>query len=420
MSFTLRRRKGHKYWEARIVPPEGRRYRWDKNTHCERKSDARVVAERWDKEASLSRHRVDLAEALSLLRQKKKRAKRRPGTLERFDLACAFLLGYFGEDRNITTIELEDTGNYIDHRRRPRQTTRLGRPVTVPGVADRTIAIELGHLVSALQRCAELKRYTGIPKAVWPPELSKKSGTRKHRLSYQQYQELLPGVGPTTGYFRAQRFGAGVHGGGEHRRQWIQHDKPMGNDWREHLTTYVYTGMRAGELYLVEASDVGEITIHIRGYKTAHATTAGDRHVPIHDDLRPILDRRCRAHPTGPLFPLTSPSLKSQERAFWRVLEKASRRAGIPQTNENDLRRTFASWCKDAKVAEWTVVEWMGHTSSKMVREVYAHGSEEAGAEEMAKLPSKSSPHIAPTRRKNGVVRGQSGKEKGNDFRKDH
>lgn len=386
MSFKLRKFKNSPYWSARITTPEG--HRFDRSTKCEKKSDAKVVAERWDREAALQSHSVTLTDALVHLREKKQRARRSESTIERFELAAGHLLGFFGEDREIHSIKLVDTTAYIDHRRKSRMTTRLGKPINVAGANDRTIALELGHLVAALERCAQLELYQGHPKAIWPPELSKKANARKRWLTHEEYLRLLPELAPTTGYYREQRHGDGRKGGAEVRRQWIQHKDGMGHDWRPFLKMYCYTGMRSGELFIVTAEDVEDGMLHVRGYKTTYATDRGDRYVPIHDEIKGLVEARVQEHPTGPLFPLTSPDLKSQQRAFLRALAKACERVGIEKVNENDLRRTFASWCKQGGVPEWDCTEWMGHTSSKMVREVYAHGSPEAGKKLIAKLPS--------------------------------
>ena len=373
MSFKLRKFKNSPYWSARITTPEG--HRFDRSTKCEKKADAKVVAERWDREAaSIQSVPVALSEALVHLREKKQRAKRSEATIERFDLAAGHLLGFFGEDTEIHSIKLRDTTAYIDHRRKSRMTTRLGKPLRKKGAGDSTIAKELSHLVSALERCAQLDLYRGSPKAIWPPELSKKAGVCTRWLTQQEYLKLLPALGPITGY----------HRGGK----WIEQKDTTGRDWRPYLRMYVFTGMRSGELFRITARDVQDGMLHVRGTKTAYISTKGDRFVPIADEIKELVRGQVREHPRGPIFPITSPNLHAWQKSFLRAMARACDRVGIEPVTENDLRRTFASWCKQGGVAEWTVIEWMGHSSSQMVREVYAHGSPESGKREMAKLPS--------------------------------
>jgi integrase len=54
-----------------------------------------------------------------------------------------------------------------------------------------------------------------------------------------------------------------------------------------------------------------------------------------------------------------------------RDLALACERAGIARVSPNDLRRTFASWLKQAGVDSMTVARLLGHTTSRMVELVY-------------------------------------------------
>jgi hypothetical protein len=53
----------------------------------------------------------------------------------------------------------------------------------------------------------------------------------------------------------------------------------------------------------------------------------------------------------------------------------------------NDLRRTFATWQAEAGVPELVTAALMGHTTSAMVRKVYAKIGDQAKRDALARLP---------------------------------
>ena len=71
-----------------------------------------------------------------------------------------------------------------------------------------------------------------------------------------------------------------------------------------------------------------------------------------------------------------------------RDLRAACKRAAIPAVSPNARRRTFATWLAEAGVHELVTASLMGHTSSAMVRRVYAAIGSEAQHAAIAKLPS--------------------------------
>lgn len=96
----------------------------------------------------------------------------------------------------------------------------------------------------------------------------------------------------------------------------------------------------------------------LRGTKTE----GSDRLVPIAAELRPWLEA---AAEEGDGFVLQA----------WgnvrRGIKAACKRAGVPACTPNDLRRTFASWLKQAGVDSLAVAKLMGHASTRMVDLVY-------------------------------------------------
>ncbi len=69
------------------------------------------------------------------------------------------------------------------------------------------------------------------------------------------------------------------------------------------------------------------------------------------------------------------------------VLEDACKRAGIARVTPNDLRRTLASWLKQAGVDSFAVAQIPGHTTSRMVELVYGRIDQRTLATAMARLP---------------------------------
>ena len=322
---------------------------------------------------------------MDALKQKKIDRGRSAATLEILELKAGHVLGFFGRERPIDTIRLTDTVDYVRHRREH-------------GVQDATIEKELRELRGALRWMAKNRLYDGDPGELWPGDVLRPATPRKRWLPITEYESLLLSMGPTTGYWRSQSHGGGQRGGAEKRRQWIEHKDPLGQDWRDQVIVYCYTGLRLSELYRIESSDISGDQLHVRGTKTE----GSDRRIPLHAEAQTVLSRRSAEHRSGPLFPVVSrnragkPDMDAQERAWLRALKRGCERARIAPCSTNDLRRTFCSWAWQRGVAMELVIRWMGHRSSKMVTEVYAQTSPEHGREEIAKLPSTTTAGSLP------------------------
>jgi integrase len=133
--------------------------------------------------------------------------------------------------------------------------------------------------------------------------------------------------------------------------------------WREHVIAYRLTGMRKAELYSIEARhvDVSTWMLTIPGAPSANGDD--DRTIPVHTQLRSILEHRMKEHPRGPLF---------QE---WtnadRDLRQAGNEAGIGPVSFNVLKASFGAEMLRAGVPTREVAEFYGHTSTRMVEEHY-------------------------------------------------
>ena len=139
----------------------------------------------------------------------------------------------------------------------------------------------------------------------------------------------------------------------------------------------VNTGARHAELEGIDWADVDIDNgwIRLAGTKTADA----DRHIPVSKDLYKWLtlvpdDLRIGkvVHPWG---------------SVRRDLAKACDHLKIKRATPNDLRRTFCSWLLQAGSPMLAVADLMGHSSLKMIKEVYGHLNDDSYKKAISGLP---------------------------------
>ena len=131
----------------------------------------------------------------------------------------------------------------------------------------------------------------------------------------------------------------------------------------------VYTSANLSEVEKISRADVGPETVHIRGTKRA----TRDRHVPIAAQLRPWLKNA-----ELPVEPWSNSR---------RDLAAACKRCGIDPVTSNDLRRTFCSWLIQGGADILAVARMMGHSSTRMVEQVYAQLHQDNYRDAIAKMP---------------------------------
>jgi integrase len=242
----------------------------------------------------------------------------------------------------LTRLTLDDVQAYC--------TTR-----TAESAARETVRKELVTLRQALALAKRRGRYAGDP-AVVMPEWRVRYVPRDRWLTREQVAEVCAQLEP-------------------HRAAWV--------------VLAAYTGCRRSEVERLTWADVDLAGgwLRVPGTKTAGSRRA----VPLADELRAALS-----------------SVPADERAGalvepWpnvvRDLAAACRRAGAPRATPNDLRRTFASWLKQAGIDSMTVGRLLGHTSSRMVELVYGHLDDEAKRRAVATL----SPSVTPVYRANAA-----------------
>lgn len=142
----------------------------------------------------------------------------------------------------------------------------------------------------------------------------------------------------------------------ESHRLWLA----TGVRWRDYIAMWRTHGIDEGELYDLERADLywSRREFRVRGTKTE----ARDRVLPMTAATYEILRRRA-AEP-GPLFP---PWGNAD-----RDIKRACRKAGLAACCIKDLRRSFATELAIAGVPILHLKELMGHTSTRMLEEVYA------------------------------------------------
>lgn len=140
-----------------------------------------------------------------------------------------------------------------------------------------------------------------------------------------------------------------------------------------HLLFFVCTGGRASDAYRSRRADwvltpKGKETVLVRGSKTAGSYRTN----PLTPFLLPWVRQLLRdAEGADVLF--------SDWANLNRDLKAACRRAGIPEVSTNGLRRSFGMWHRLHGYSLDIISKLFGHTTAKLVRDVYA----DVGGEEL-------------------------------------
>ncbi len=193
------------------------------------------------------------------------------------------------------------------------------------GAARSTVSKELVTLRRALAHAHDAGRYFGDPKAPLP-RFRAPYVPRRRWLTQDEFPALLRTLQP-------------------HRQLWVM--------------VAVYTGGRDSEVdgLLWENIDWRRRTVVLFGTKTEESF----RSVPLHPLLGQALMRSRQAR--GPVV--------GEWQNVRRDLAAACARAGIDKVTPNDLRRTYASWMKQAGIDNGVLRRLLGHSSTRMVDLVY-------------------------------------------------
>lgn len=336
---NIYKRNDSPYWWCWGHYPNGER--WQQSTRQRSRREATQAARAIERnrldEADSGYPAVSLADAMDTLREHKRRRGVSDATMRILSQKRARLEEHFGEGRDVLTITLSDTERYVEARRQA-EVTRIGedgQPYVRP-LSDHTIAKELGTLRAALRVLRKHDLYPADPSDIWPDTIVGVYTPRDRWLTPAEYRALLEAL-------------------------------PVGR--RQYVTIYCYTGLRLSELYQCRREADTLVVSQTKGRRQ-------ERTIPLAAPAIDALD----AHPL-PWVPWTSQNMN-------RDLRTACNRAGIESCSANDFRRTFASWLVQAGVPELTVIRLMGHTSSAMVRRVYAQLAPETLADAIERLPT--------------------------------
>ena len=167
----------------------------------------------------------------------------------------------------------------------------------------------------------------------------------------------------------------------------------------------ITTGMRFGELAALEWDDVDYDNKFVNVNKNLQynkitrepviqtpKTEAGERKIPIGDDVIKILSNVTRNEAKSPEFKnlifIRKSGLPLTDKACNERLEDVCKKVGITKVTMHDLRHTFATRCVESELDLPSVQKILGHSKLSMTLDVYTHISEKKKKNEMEKLNS--------------------------------
>lgn len=306
--------------------------RWKDRQLYERADPRRAAAEK-----------ATIADAMREMYAELRRRGRADGTQERCRQKLAHFPRLWGEDCKLGAIDARKVSKYIDARLDDSpEATGFLTPKRI------TIRDELAFLRQLLK-------------------LARKQGLYPYAID-----DVLPELFET---------------GHEPKRDWVREEnlaKLLGHVTPEHGAHLLYFVVCAGRLadsYRAERVDfdMANWRARVRGSKTDDS----ERTIPIADFLHGCVRRMLRDAAGDDVLFVDWPNLH-------RDLNAACDRASIPRVSTNGLRRSFGMWHRLRGYSLDTISKLFGHTTAKLVRDVYADLDASELAELMALEKSKS------------------------------
>lgn len=316
--------RGGKLW-CRVPGPAGRIVR--KATHCVDETAAGIRADEFERRYADPRHAAAAAATFERGVRALLADMRRRGSSASTLAIAGQKLGHFvrlwGTSLSMADISPSLVLAYVDQRQR-----EPGRGGT--NVKDFTIKKELEHLRQLLVVARHAGAFHLDPAVVMPPFFAGGHVPRKRKLTIEESSRLVA-------QFERGR--------------------------AAHLCFIAGTGARRSEAARARREDVhlDEGFVHIRGTKTEIA----DDDVPITSITRPIVESAVDGAPGRDLLFAPWGNLT-------RDLAAGCKRAGLDPVTPNDLRRSFASWHRDAGVPAEVVSKLLRHTTDKLAQTTYA------------------------------------------------
>ncbi len=252
---------------------------------------------------------------------------------------CSSKLGaalrIWGADCKLSTIDAGLMDQYVAQRRAER-------------VKEHTISKEVSTIMQVLKFAKRGQAYAGDLDTLRPPDLHDNYVPRSRSLTADEVARLRAAVSPRCSAL---------------------------------IAVCVALGCRRSEAVRLEPWDVDLAAgvVHIRGTKTK----ASNRRVPILSIFRPLLEEALPSLPVG----------EGYAHSLSVILPRACAKIGIPRVSPNDLRRTHATWLYEAGVDRDVIRRLLGHTTGRLVDQVYgrpAPSALAALAEERLSKPSQS------------------------------
>ena len=291
------------------------------------------AAKRWKERKLLERadprraasETASLADAMREMYAELRRRGRASATQSRCRQKLAHFPRLWGEDCKLAEIDAKKIGAYIDARLEDSlETTGFATPARL------TIRDELAFLRQLLKLA------------------------RKHGVYGYAIDEVMPDAFET---------------GAKPKRDWVReenlpkllaHVEPR---HEAHLLFFVCTAGRLADSYRArrEDFDLAKWRATVRGSKT----DGSYRTIPVTDFLQPFVKRMLELAEGKDVLFVDWPNIH-------RDVNLACDRAGIPRVTTNGLRRTFGMWHRLRGFSLDTISKLFGHTTAKLVRDVYA------------------------------------------------
>ena len=168
---------------------------------------------------------------------------------------------------------------------------------------------------------------------------------------------------------------------------------------RTQYAVLALTGMRSGELQRlrIEDIDLKNNWIHIRSREGAETKTGYSRKVPIHGQLKPLLEALPK---TGPWLFTAPASRKYPMGGHWintkhlnEDFQRLLTAVGVPAGRKtggysiHSLRNSIETICVNAGIPQRVVDTWLGHRSDRSMGSVYYKLSDEDSQNFVQKVP---------------------------------
>lgn len=282
-----------------------------------------------------------------------RRTRISPKTLNNDRNRITTILPYLGEKR-IAHITVADIEKFVGHRSRE-------------GKSARTINLAINLLSSMFQYAVAMGyAYDNPVKQV-------------KRLKVIQFEQVIP----TYDEFRALVEAA--------------RKTDVGLEFATWIIFRGYTGTRPTESYFMEWRDIDFVRnqVTIRPKVGNHLKDGKVRVLPLHDELKTALlewrqewDRTFEGMKKPHDWIFFNPRFPTRRCGrFEKSYPKAQKLANLPEHfTSHSLRHFFISKCVEAGINFLVIAKWVGHSSTKMIEQVYAHLSPEFKNSEMNKL----------------------------------